>query len=90
MASFTTYNGNTYSNVIEVTASVHDSNTYADYNGWDIRVSNLSANIYFAKGVGPIQFDLAQAEQHNYRIDNGSISNYGKIVYSGSVARNGP
>jgi hypothetical protein len=90
MASFTTYNGNTYSNVIEVTASQHDSNTYSDYNGWYIRVSNLSANIYFAKGVGPIEFDVAQAEQHNYRIINGTISDYGKTVYSGSIARNGP
>ena len=93
MASFTTYNGNTYSNVIEVTASQHDSNAYNNYinnNEWDIRVTNITANIYFAKGVGPIQFDLAQAEQHSYRINNGSISNYEKEVYSGSVARNGP
>ena len=91
MASFTTYNGNTYSNVIEVTASNHDSSSYSEYNGgWNIQVQNETVNFYFAKGVGPIQIDLANAEMHDYRINSGRISNYEKSVYSGSIARNGP
>ncbi|MFI5202582.1 MAG: hypothetical protein ACHQNE_09370, partial [Candidatus Kapaibacterium sp.] len=77
MASFTTYNGGTYSNIIEVTASSSSSK------------SNITANIYFAKDIGPIQIDLVHAEQDGYNI-TGNNNNYEKVVYSGSIARNGP
>lgn len=90
MASFKTYNGNTYANVIKVTASVKDSSSYYDdfYDGYKVNVTNVTASFYFAKDIGPIQVDFDHVEGYDYVRSSGKIENYERTVYTGSVGRN--
>jgi hypothetical protein len=88
MASFTTRNGNTYPNVIQVEATIVDSLYTGNGASADIRVNNIAATFYFAKDVGPIEVNIHQSEQHNYSLEAGVLHGYGRIVLNGVVSRN--
>src|ERR1043165_7102551 len=89
MSTFTTYNGNSFDNVIKVTATVKDSSSDFYNNRDHVNVTDVTASFYFAKDVGPIQVDFDHFEAYDYKhLTNGTIEDYERLIYTGSVARN--